>query len=383
MKATTLRWDDGWRDDLWAAAAEFNSDHTAVLVFADRRIDQVPIDELAAAFGDSTVVGCSTAGQIAAGDLVEEPLVALVLQLAGAQPCAVGITVTGGEDSRQAGERLAGDLLTATSGEVGAVLVFSDGLHVNGSDLVAGLLSRLPAGTGVSGGLAGDGSEFGVTWVLHGSTRWEHGLVALALPGTVATHGTGGGWEGFGPHRIVTRSEGNVLLELDHRPALELYRDYLGDLAAGLPGSALMFPLAIESDSETPSLVRTVLAVDEDARTMTFAGDIPQGSVVRLMRTTKDRLVDAASRAARQSVQQDTSSVSIAVSCVGRRLVLGERTGEELEAVTESLGDGDHVVGFYSYGEISSAAGFCGLYNQTMTITTISEPSNYRDGPDG
>lgn len=383
MRATTLRWHGEWLADLQEVANEFDSDRTAVIVFADRQLPATPVDELAAAFLGSLVVGCSTAGQIAGTDLAEEALVALVIKLQGAKPATAAITIEPGEGSRSAGRRLAEDLLVQSGVEPGTVVVLSDGLNVNGSDLVEGLLEVLPPGTGLSGGLAGDDANFGATWVLHGSRRWDGGVVALSLPGTEATHGTGGGWGGFGPNRTVTRSAGNVLMELDDRPALGLYREYLGELAAGLPSSALMFPLAIESTDDGPALVRTVLGVDEDAQTMTFAGDIPQGAAVRLMRTTKDRLVDAAFEAGRQSAQLASPSVSIVVSCVGRRLVLGERTAEELEAAAESLGEDDQLVGFYSYGEISSADGFSCLHNQTMTITTITEPSKPRAAADG
>lgn len=382
MRSTTLKWDGEWSPKLDEVAAEFDSNHTLVLAFGDRTVDQQPLNQLAEVFPDAVITGCSTAGQILNADLVDDPLVVLVISLQHAAPAAATIEIESQESCRDAGVRLAELLPQLAAGGSAAVLVFSDGLNVNGSELVAGLRARLPEGTTISGGLAGDAADFGSTWVLSGAARLEGAVTAVILPGVEVTYGTGGGWEGFGPQRTVTRSEGSVLVELDDQPALALYREYLGDLAVGLPGSALMFPLALESSDESPQVVRTVLAVDEDAQTMTFAGEIPEGATVRLMRTTMDRLVDAAADAGRQSAQGDGGSVSIAVSCVGRRLVLGERTWEELEAVAENLGPNDPLVGFYSYGEISSAEGFSCLHNQTMTITTISEPSDVR-GPLG
>ncbi len=382
MRSTTLKWDGVWSPKLDEVAAEFDSNHTLVLAFGDRTVDQQPLDELAEVFPDAVITGCSTAGQILNADLVDDPLVVLVIRLQHAAPAAATIEIEPQESCRDAGVRLAELLPQPAAGGSAAVLVFSDGLNVNGSELVAGLRARLPEGTTISGGLAGDDADFGSTWVLSGAVRLEGAVTAVILPGVEVTYGTGGGWEGFGPQRTVTRSDGSVLVELDDQPALALYREYLGDLAAGLPGSALMFPLALESSDESPQVVRTVLAVDEDAQTMTFAGEIPEGATVRLMRTTMDRLVDGAADAGRQSAQGDGGSVSIAVSCVGRRLVLGERTWEELEAVAENLGPNDPLVGFYSYGEISSAEGFSCLHNQTMTITTISESSDVR-GPVG
>ena len=192
------------------------------------------------------------------------------------------------------------------------------------------------------------------------------------------THGSRGGWDAFGPERRVTRAEGNVLYELDGKPALVLYKDYLGERASGLPATALLFPLAIRQDTaDARPLVRTILAVDETNQSMTFAGDIPVGYMAQLMRANFDRLVSGASLAADQAGQNATAGgpvLAVAFSCVGRRLVLGERVEEETEITLEHLPAGAKQVGFYSYGEISPyAAGSCELHNQTMTLTTFSE----------
>ena len=174
----------------------------------------------------------------------------------------------------------------------------------------------------------------------------------------------------------MTRSERNVLYTLDDKPALGLYKEYLGDRAAGLPGSALLFPLALRSSpSEANSVVRTVLSVDEETQSMTFAGDIPTGSYAKLMRANFDRLILGAQAAGEAAMKNSEGpSLTIAISCVGRRLVLGERTEEEIEATLETLPRGTKQVGFYSYGEISPhASGRCDLHNQTMTLTVLSE----------
>jgi len=191
-------------------------------------------------------------------------------------------------------------------------------------------------------------------------------------------HGSKGGWDRFGPERRVTKSKGNILLELDGHPALQLYKEYLGDRAAGLPATGLLFPLALRADqSDSKSLVRTILAVNEDDQTLTFAGDIPEGSLAQLMKANFDRLVQGASEAATTttlSSDGDACTLAIAISCVGRRLVLGERTEEETEATLEVLPKETQQIGFYSYGEISPyATGACDLHNQAMTLTALSK----------
>ena len=192
-------------------------------------------------------------------------------------------------------------------------------------------------------------------------------------------HGSKGGWDIFGPERFVTRSKYNVLYELDGKPALQLYKEYLGERASGLPATALLFPLALRADpNDKKILVRTVLSVDEATQSMTFAGNIPEGHLAQLMRANFERLIEGASLAALSTLATTggpaDETLSIAISCVGRRLILGERTEEEIEAVLHELPVGARQIGFYSYGEISPyASGHCDLHNQTMTLTTISE----------
>ncbi len=260
------------------------------------------------------------------------------------------------------------------------MLVLSDGHYVNGSRLVSGLNAVLPDSVVVTGGLAGDGDRFERTWVLKDG-RPHSGLVsAVGFYGehVKIRHGSKGGWDIFGIERRVTRSEGHVLYELDGRPALQLYKEYLGERAAGLPATAMLFPLALRADpSDTKSIVRTALDIDEANDAMIFAGDIPQGYLAQLMRANFDRLIDGASEAALMTRNGDPPNspiLSIAISCVGRRLVLGERSEEELEATLDILPERVQQIGFYSYGEISPyATGHCDLHNQTMTLTMISE----------
>jgi hypothetical protein len=231
----------------------------------------------------------------------------------------------------------------------------------------------------ITGGLAGDGPRFGTTYV---------GLNDAPAPGRVAAvgfygdaiavgHGSAGGWDVFGPERQITRSKGNVLYELNGKPALDLYKHYLGDDAKGLPGSALLFPLKVfPPDRPHEALTRTIVAVDEQERAMTFAGDMPQGHCAQLMRGNFDRLVEGAADAAHQAVLPFPGDrVAVLVSCIGRKLLLGQRICEEVEAVKDVFGDGTALTGFYSYGEVSPhAATDCAeLHNQTMTITVFGE----------
>ena len=263
------------------------------------------------------------------------------------------------------GEALAGP-------DLRSVFVLSDGLSVNGTPL-SRALSEAVGSVVVSGGLAGDDDRFEQTWVLAGGERASKRIAAVGLYGDAlkVSCGSGGGWEPFGVTRRISGSDGNVLYTLDDRPALELYKEYLGDRASGLPATALLFPLALELDDDT-TLVRTILAVDEDTQSMTFAGDMPEGARVKLMRSDMEGLVDGAAQAA-ESLDSSGPTLMVAVSCVGRRLVLGEEVEEEVEATLEAQSHSVQV-GFYSYGELSPGSGrSCALHNQTMTLTAWSE----------
>jgi hypothetical protein len=246
---------------------------------------------------------------------------------------------------------------------------------------VDGLTAQLPPGISISGGLAGDDDRFERTWVLDGAEARAGAVCAIGFYGDRISvgQGCGGGWLDFGPERRITRSEGNVLFELDDKPALELYKNYLGHLSSELPGAAMLFPLAIRRAGESAEpLVRTILAMDEARQSITFAGDVPAGSVARLMRGDMDNLVVSAGRAARTAADGAggaRDAVVISVSCVGRRLALGERAEEEVELVEDSTAGRAAHVGFYSYGEIARATehGASELHNQTMTVTVIAE----------
>jgi hypothetical protein len=369
-------------DGKWSVAPfpDLDGERTLVLAFGASRFGGAsePLTELRRAYPRSHVVGCSTSGEIT-DDVVRDDTIAVsVTRFDQSTLRTVYAAVASADASFGAGATLARELVGA---DLRAVLVLSDGLNVNGSELVKGLNSVLPKEVVVAGGLAGDGDRFQKTWVLGRDGPQSHLVSAVGIYGARVRvgHGSRGGWDRFGPERNITRSAGNVLYELDDRPALALYKEYLGERAAGLPATALLFPLAVRSSSVDPKvLVRTILGVDEAKQSMTFAGDVPQGFLAQLMRANFERLIDGAAMAAiltKDPAGDATGDVlAVAISCVGRRLILGERTEEELEAALDALPERTRQIGFYSYGEISPyATGKCDLHNQTMTLTNIEE----------
>jgi hypothetical protein len=379
MYAVSLDWrqSNGWQPQ---SAAQLRPD--LVLYFGSREMlaDGDRYRELRAMFPKACLMGCTTGGQIHGDDIVDDDINAIALRFDATKIKATSEEINNANDSRRCGEDIGRKLASA---DLAGVFVLSDGLNVNGSELVAGINAQV-GDVSITGGLAGDGSQFVETLVGIDSPPRSRMIAAIGLYGSAVKigHGSAGGWDVFGPQRRITRAKGNVLLELDGRPALELYERYLGeDEIKALPGSALLFPLQIH-DPKRPDhqIVRTILAVDRDNKSMTFAGDMPEGWVAQLMRGNFDRLALGAADAAQQARDglndcRDNDGVAILVSCIGRRLLMGQRALDEIEAAGAALGSHLHRLGFYSYGEISphAASGICELHNQTMTVTTITE----------
>jgi len=351
-----------------------------VLVFATRETltSDGFVQGLNERFPQALVAGCSTAGQFQSEDIIDDTALISAINFEHSTVRAAIEPMTDPTLSCEAGKKLGVEL---NANDLVAVLVLSDGTNCNGSALVEGLASALCEKVTIFGGLAADQDKFKETVVLAEGRAESKQAIAIGFYGDRLGVSTGseGGWEIFGPERIITASDANVLHELDGEPALELYSRYLGERAKDLPGSALLFPLAIRApgSASNTSVVRTILGVDFDNSSMTFAGNIPKGWTAQLMRASFDALIDGAESAGTHLQMEKPAAgdgLCVAVSCVGRRLVLGQRADEEIEAVADLLDPVFQMIGFYSYGELAPGlSGRCELHNQTMTLTSLVE----------
>lgn len=365
---------------------DMDSENTLILVFADPKfIDKhCPLTQLSSHYSQSHIVGCSTAGAIYEAMILDRSLSIAVIKFNKSSFRVVKTEIENAEDSFQAGKHI---VTLLDDNDLVGIFTLSPGLKVNGTDLAKGLNQVNRKSVVITGGLSGDGQDFKRTWLIHQGKIYENSIIAVGFYGSHLRIGYGsqGGWNIFGPERRITSSKDNILYELDEQPALKLYKEYLGERASGLPATGLLFPLAIRKEKNDPKqLVRTILAVDEKEQSLTFAGDVPTGYLAQLMRTNFERLISSANHAAEDSLNamtkdgplpSDVPVLAILVSCVGRRLLLGERTEEETEASLEVLPKGTHQIGFYSYGELCPyrVDEGCDLHNQTMTITLFYE----------
>ncbi|NNK88404.1 MAG: hypothetical protein HKO90_08985 [Flavobacteriaceae bacterium] len=362
-----------WKDDLSHISIE--PDLFLLFISPEFKERQDVLDTLRQKFPEATITGCSTAGEISGINVKDRTVSLTAIKLEKVSHEQTHVKVDNMKFSYKAGRELGRALKKE---DLRHVLVFSDGLNINGADLVSGLQSKL-RDVSITGGLAADGPNFSSTFVINNDGIDSNCIVGIGFYGDALKVGysSKGGWDSFGIERLVTKSHKNVLYELDGLPALTVYKSFLGEEAKNLPSSALLFPLCMRNNESDKPLVRTVLSVDEEKQSMTFAGNIHQGSYVRLMKANIDRLINGAGNSAKiaQEIIKESADLAILISCVGRRLVLKQLIEEEVEAVRDIIGDKPEITGFYSYGEIAPNGEFspCELHNQTMTITTLTE----------
>lgn len=349
-----------------------------VLIFGNRYLleEATIYDEVRQLFPDGHLVFASSCGEIVSGSVNDEHISITAISFEKStfevQTHNIG---DANNDSEKAGFEVASKL---SKEGLKHVFVLSEGSYVNGSALATGMHSALP-GVLITGGLCGDDGRFEKTLASYNDAPKEGEIVVIGFYGDTfeASFSIYGGWTPFGPERLVTKSKNNILYEIDGKPALDLYKTYLGDKASELPGSALIYPLNVKSKENDQSFVRTILNIDEKENAMILAGDVPEQSTVQLMMTNMDTIAAASETAALRAMEgrKNRPQLALLISCIGRKLVLDQRVEEEVEEVIGVIGDDVTITGMYSYGEIAPFHGerTCKLHNQTMTITLISE----------
>jgi len=349
-----------------------------VLVFGSKNLlleDQF-YDELKALYPNAYLIGGTTAGEIYNTIATENTVSATAVYMEKTEVKFFTVDIDENKYAEAAAELVSKFPIEGLR----HVFILSEGININGSKLVDGLIHSLPENVTLSGGLAGDGILYKETFIIANSYPKKNCLVAIGFYGDQVRFGYAsiGGWAPFGIERIITKSKDNILYELDGKPALALYKEYLGEYATELPASGLYFPLMVRSADSRRTFIRTIQRVDETRNALVFSGDVPEGYYSKLMRSNFDKLIDGSKQAAKKSLTtlgREHAQLAILVSCVGRKLVLDQLTSEEIDAARSVLKEDTPFTGFYSYGEISSPDknAICELHNQTMTITLIAE----------
>lgn len=355
-----------------------NESASLVLVFAKRKTFETykPYENLKKIYPSAIIVSASSSGQISNNDKIEFGIVVTAIAFQKTKIKATQIDITPEGQLVNLKNKIQYELI---EDDLKGLLIMSEGTFVNGSELIRELREHTNCQVPIFGGLAGDDFKFKKTIVGLNENPKIGKIVLVGFYGDSINFefASKGGWDNFGPEREVTLSNKNVLYKIGDRYALDLYKEYLGKYANELPSSSLYFPLSLKETPDSESVIRTILSINEVNKSMTFAGNIPQGAYVRLMKGNLDRLIKASHDAALQCSTHSfkTCQLAVLISCVGRRVVLGNRTEEEIEVVREVFGDNIIFSGFYSYGEISPSSNNlgCELYNYSMTIVKIFE----------
>lgn len=362
---------DNWCDKL----LEINIDVSLFILFVSPHFEpkEDVLKVLIKQYPKAIIIGASTSGEILDVTVKDSTMSLTAIQFDKIKLKKAAVNLSHAHASYNAGKALASKL---NSEDLKHVFVFSEGTHVNGSDLVSGLKKELP-GISITGGLAGTGESVNATFIINGGEIVNKMIVGLGLYGNHVKVGCGskGGWDSYGIERLVTKSIKNVLYEVDGIPALDVYSPFFGE--ENYCNYKLQFPLSMRTDAEAKPIVRSILKVDEEEKSITFAGNITEGGYVRLMKGNIDRLINGAEDATKEAISKlkETADLALIVSCVGRRLIFKQMIEEEVEAVRHVLGDKTSITGFYSYGEIGPHGqhSLCELHNKTITITTLSE----------
>lgn len=379
MKTAQLHFGSGkWMVD--NMSADFPSEKAQLVLFfgaGEIVTNHAVFTEVQQKFPQANIVSCSTAGEILRNEVFDDTAVVTAVWFEKATISTASVDIDKTVNSFETGKILMSKL---SQDNLISVLVISEGSFINGSDLVAGFNEVNKHNIPVTGGLAGDAARFSKTQVGLNTPAKEGTVVAIGFYGTnlLIGHSSFGGWDEFGKERVITKSSKNVLYEIDGKKALDLYKEYLGPYVDELPGSALLFPISLRTNNIDKNLVRTILSVNEEDGSMVFAGNMPEGSKIRLMKVNFEKVIKGSSVAASNTASMNAehnADLAILISCVGRKLILQDRTAEEVEAAQAVFGDKTTITGFYSYGELSpfNPGSNCELHNQTMTITTFTE----------
>ncbi|MGL5113097.1 MAG: FIST signal transduction protein, partial [Flavobacterium sp.] len=275
-----------------------------ILVFGNRAMleDDAIIESIRKEFPYEHIVFGSTSGEILATTVFDDSITVTAVEFEKASFVVKRANIL--EYSMDA-VKLGADLFSDFSEEnLKHLFLVSEGSFVNGNALIQGIESNLQNKNIISGGMCGDGHKFEKTLASYKENPKSGEVIMIGFYGDSLEFSVAsvGGWNTFGPERMITKSDKNVLYEIDGLPALELYKNYLGELAQQLPQASLLYPLNVTKENKDRAVIRTVLSIDESNNSMTLAGDVPMNSKVQLMMASNDELVQGAFEAAKQAM---------------------------------------------------------------------------------
>jgi hypothetical protein len=346
-----------------------------VLVFSSIRFaDPRLLRAIRTMTGGAPLVGCTDAGGITTAGPRRRSVTVIGL-VAPNGSFVVGHQRQLSHQPRLAGERLADSLLKQASGKPKCLLVFPDGLTASGSDVLSGIEKKWDRQLPLAGASAADDLYFQKTFQFFNDEVLTDSLVGVQFCGSMAVGiGVRHGWVPVGRPRRVTRSTGHVVYQLDGKPAVSIYEDFLGlkrdELEEEtLASVTLSYPLGIEVGGQSEYLLRDAIRLGRTG-SLICTGDIVEGSDVRLMIGGYESALEAAQQAACDAADQlgNTRLKGALVFCsVARQKMLGSEFQGEIDVIRDALGGASvRLGGFYSYGELAPASPLRGRSRKQM-----------------
>lgn len=362
------------------------NDPTFILLFASSTAyNQAELlESLKKKSKDAVIIGCSTSGEITSYGSKDKS-VALMAIYSDAISFVPGVGNDIKTNALQAGKELAESILKKKNGEKPkSALILPDGLAGNGSDIVRGVLEIFGADFPLAGGSAGDDFLFKQTYQYEGTDVMSGNVVGVGLYGSFSFGiGVRHGWIPIGTSRIATKAEGNILYELDGKPAITFYEENFGSkniVSRSEPFAqlAITYPLGIMAPNKDGYLIRDPITVDEKGA-ITCAAEIPQGSEVFIMIGSREEAIAAAADAAQLALNQVRGKSIKAVflfNCIARKKLLMRKKQEEIDKIRETIGKSIPIIGFYTYGEqapLGSEISACSFHNETDVLFILAQ----------
>lgn len=357
-----------------------------ILMFATIGYDQPAV--LAAvrkAAGGAPVCGCSAEGTIAR-DEVDESLFSIVVMAIASDELRFDIGLVSGlkADSAEVGRTIAKTIQPLLKSDTLGLFIFPDGLTINFEQLQAGIEDHLKLDRlfPLLGGTAGDDFAMkqtyqycndqvvsdGVAWALIlGRARLAWAVNHSCLP--------------MGVQHTVTRSEKNVIYEIDGRPALDFVKNYLTEeeianwgKAAGHVSFGIEAPGDIEEEYDR-YLIRFMPAKDDQTGSITIPTEISEGTVIWMTRRDYDKMAAGVDRLGSQIKAQlggATPKLIFQFDCGGRgKIFLRDQQRLQLLGRLQRQLPFSPWLGFYTFGEIAPIGGHNCFHNYTAIVVAI------------
>lgn len=359
--------------------AELGRPPDLVITFVSGHLDiEAAVAGLRSQLPEGTpLVGCSSDVEVDTRGAIRGSVAALGLSLPGIT--ARTFQVPANPDDKYAVGRAVGELLAGTQPCV--VIAFPDVLEGNATGFLEALSQAIGPKVPIIGGAPGDGARFQRTFTILDGTIQRSGASGVALYGPIEVAVAAlSGYVPLGAARTVTaRAASNVLLELDGRSALEVYREYLGDRASEMPGVSIEFPIAVmapaQGDASIPSeiqLVRAVFAIDEARGALILGGDVPERAVIRVARAVREHIVRGAQECVTRALTaMPAPELALVFSCASRIIAMGARYRDECRGAFAALPTALTKFGFYTFGELSPLDGVNHHHESTFTVALL------------